>query len=182
MARTKAVLGEGRRLADHLVVAYLVLNCPLGRVREVLDELGLQGKRRRDLPAEVVFFYTLSLCLYRTVAYEEVLRIVVEGLRAVLGDGIADVVPTKGAISRARARLGSLPLERMYAERVQAIGREDSPGVMYKGLRVMRLMAAHWMLLMRKPMRNIMAILGHHEGHQPGRSCALLRWPRAQHM
>ena len=60
MARTKAVLGEGRRLADHLVVAYLVLNCPLGRVREVLDELGLQSKRRRDLPAEVVFFYTLS--------------------------------------------------------------------------------------------------------------------------
>jgi len=89
------------------------------------------------LPAEVVFFYTLALCLYRTVAYEEVLRIVVEGLRAVYGDGIVDVVPTKGAISRARARLGSLPLERMYAERIQAIGREDSPGVMYRGLRVM---------------------------------------------
>jgi hypothetical protein len=137
MARTKAVLGEGSRLADHLAVAYLTLNCPLGRVREVLNELGLQSQRRRDLPAEVVFFYTLALCLYRTVAYEEVLRIVVEGLRAIFGDGIADVVPTKSAISRARARLGSLPLERMYAERIRAIGREGSPGVMYRGLRAM---------------------------------------------
>jgi hypothetical protein len=139
MARTKAVLGEGSRLADHLAVAYLALNCPLERVQQVLDELGLQSRRRRDLPAEVVFFYTLALCLYRTVAYEEVLRIVVEGLRAVFGDAIADVVPTKGAISRARARLGSLPLERMYAERIQVVGREDKSGVMYKGLRVMAL-------------------------------------------
>jgi hypothetical protein len=139
MARTKAVLGGGSRLSDHLAVACLALNCPLGRVHEILKELGLQGQRRRDLSAEVVFFYVLALCLYRTVSYEEVLRIVVEGLRAVYGDGISDVVPTKGAISRARARLGSLPLERMYAEQVQATGGSDKPGVMYRGLRVVAL-------------------------------------------
>ena len=62
MARTKAVLGEGSRLADHLAVAYLALNCPLGRVREVLAELGLQSQRRRDLPAEV-FFSIRWLCV-----------------------------------------------------------------------------------------------------------------------
>jgi len=137
MARTKAVLGGGSRLSDHLAVAYLALNCPLGRVHEILKELGLQGQRRRDLPAEVVFFYVLALCLYRTVSYEEVLRIVVEGLRAVYGDAIVDVVPTKSAISRARARLGSLPLEKMYAEQIQATGGEDKSGVLYRGLRVM---------------------------------------------
>jgi len=139
MARTKAVLGGGSRLSDHLAVAYLALNCPLGLVREVLKELGLQSQRRRDLPAEVVFFYVLALCLYRAVSYEEVLRIVIEGLRAVYGDAIGDIIPTKGAISRARARLGSLPLERMYARQIQVTGREDKPGVMYRGLRVVAL-------------------------------------------
>lgn len=81
MARTKAVLGAGARLADHLAVAYLALNCPLAKVRQVLDELGAQSKRRRDLPAEVLVFYVMALCLYRRAAYEEVLRVVVEGLR-----------------------------------------------------------------------------------------------------
>jgi len=137
MARTKAVLGSGSRLSDHLAIAYLTLNCPLGRVREILKELGLQSQRRRDLPAEMVLFYVLALCLYRTVAYEEVLRIVVEGLRTVYGDEISSVVPTKGAISRARARLGPLPLEKIYAEQMRVTGRQDKPGAFYKGLRVM---------------------------------------------
>ena len=33
MARTKATLGAGARLADYLTVWYLALNCPLDRVR-----------------------------------------------------------------------------------------------------------------------------------------------------
>ena len=136
MARTKAVLGEGIRMSDHLAVAYLALNCPLGRVHEILKKLGLQSQRRRDLPAEVAFFYVLALCLYRTISYEEVLRIVVEGLRAVYGDEISDVVPTKGAISRARTRLGSLPLEKMYAEQIHAIGKKEKSGGMYNDLRI----------------------------------------------
>ena len=32
MARTKASLGAGARLADYLMVGYLALNCPLERV------------------------------------------------------------------------------------------------------------------------------------------------------
>lgn len=40
MARTKATLGAGARLADYLTVGYLALNCPLERVRQVLVDCG----------------------------------------------------------------------------------------------------------------------------------------------
>lgn len=139
MARTKAVLGAGARLADHLAVAFLAMNCPLQKVRQVLDELGAQSKRRRDLPAEVLVFYIMALCLYRRVAYEEVLRVVVEGLRGVYGDEIGRTVASKAAISQGRTRLGAEPLARLYAEQVQPIGPQDMPGVWYRGLRVMGL-------------------------------------------
>jgi hypothetical protein len=139
MARTKAVLGAGARLADHLAVAYLAMNCPLQRVRQVLQELGAQSKRRRDLPAEVLVFYVMALCLYRRAAYEEVLRVVVEGLRSIYGDEIGQTVAGKAAISQGRTRLGAEPLARLYALQVQPIGPPDMPGVWYRGFRVMGL-------------------------------------------
>jgi hypothetical protein len=139
MARTKAVLGAGARLADHLAVAYLAMNCPLQRVRQVLQELGAQSKRRRDLPAEVLVFYVMAMCLYRRAAYEEVLRVVVEGLRSIYGDEIGQAVAGKAAISQGRTRLGAAPLARLYAQQVQPIGPPGMPGVWYRGLRVMGL-------------------------------------------
>ena len=139
MARTKAVLGAGARLADHLAVACLAMNCPLHRVRQVLQELGAQSKRRRDLPAEVLVFYVMALCLYRRAAYEEVLRVVVEGLRSIYGDEIGQAVAGKAAISQGRTRLGAQPLARLYALQVQPIGPPDMPGVWYRGLRAMGL-------------------------------------------
>lgn len=139
MARTKAVLGTGVRLADHLAVAYLAMNCPLPRVRQVLSELGAHSKRRRDLPAEVLVFYVMALCLYRRAAYEEVLRVVVEGLRSIYGDEISQTVASKAAISQGRTRLGAAPLAKLYAEQVQPIGPVGMPGVWYRGLRVMGL-------------------------------------------
>lgn len=139
MARTKAVLGAGARLADHLAVAYLAMNCPLHRVRQVLNDLGAHSKRRRDLPAEVLVFYVMALCLYRRAAYEEVLRVVVEGLRSIYGDEIGQTVAGKAAISQGRSRLGAAPLARLYAEQVQPIGPAGMAGVWYRGMRVMGL-------------------------------------------
>ena len=137
MLRPKAVLRSGARLSDHLAIAHLARYSPLYRVRELLSELGLQSKRKRGLPAEVAFFYVLSLCLYRNLSQEEVLRIVVEGLRSVYGDEVEDIVPTKAAISRARTRLGPLPLEMMYSESIRPVGNEARSGLTYAGLRVM---------------------------------------------
>lgn len=105
MPRTKASWGAGGRLADYLMVGYLALNCPLERVRQTLVDCGAQSQRRRGLPHEVLVYYVMCMCLYRRAAYEEVLRIVVEGLRGVYGEEIGQTLVNKAAISLALAAL-----------------------------------------------------------------------------
>jgi len=139
MARTKAVLGAGARLADYLMLGYLALDCPLSKVREALGDHDRHSRRRRGLPHEVLVYYVMCLCLYRQAAYEEVLHIVIEGLRRVYGDEIRDVAVTKGAISTARARVGADVFETLYRSQVRAAGPAQMASCWYRGLRVMGL-------------------------------------------
>ena len=100
MARTKAVLTSGARLADYLTVGFLVMQCPLEKVRKALDKHGAQSKRHRGLPHEVLVYFVMMMALYAGVAYEDVLRLVVEGLRTLLGESaLKRTTVTKGAIS-----------------------------------------------------------------------------------
>ena len=78
------------------------------------------------------------MVFYANVAYEEVLRLVIEGLRPLLGDeGLMQSTVSKGAISQARGRVGSGPLKALYQEQVQPHGLQGMPGVFYRGLRIM---------------------------------------------
>lgn len=120
MARTKAQLSTGARLADCLTVGFLVMNCPAEKVRGVLAAHGVQSQRRRGLPREVLVYFVMAMVLYANVAYEEVLRLVIEGLRQVLGDeALAEATVTKGAISQARTQVGAAPLRQLYEEQVR---------------------------------------------------------------
>ncbi|MFV0284307.1 MAG: transposase domain-containing protein [Castellaniella sp.] len=94
------------------------LDCPLDKVREVLSEHDRHSQRQRGLPHEMLVYYVMCLCLYRQTAYEEVLHIVIEGLRRIYGAEIRDVVITKGAISTARARVGAQVFETLYRSQV----------------------------------------------------------------
>jgi len=138
MARTKAELSAGSRLADYLTIGYLALNCPLDKVRQALLAHDAQSKRQRGLPHEVLVYFVMAMVLYANVAYEEVLRLVIEGLRQALGDeGVARATVTKGAISQARGQVGVGPLRQLYREQVRCHGPVGMPGVWYGGLRVM---------------------------------------------
>ena len=138
MARTKAELSAGARLADYLTVGFLAMNCPLDRVRQALVANGAESKRRRGLPHEVLVYFVMAMVLYANVAYEEVLRLVIEGLRQMLGDeGLSKATVTKGAISQARGQVGVAPLRQLYREQVRPNGPDGMPGVWYGGLRVM---------------------------------------------
>lgn len=139
MARTKATLDAGARLADYLTLGYLAMNCPLEQVRAALADHGKQSQRRRGLPHEVLVYYVMCLALYRDAAYEEVLRIVIEGLRRIYGGEIGDMVVSKGAISQARHRVGADVFESLYRSQVRVCGPDSMPGVWYRGLRVMGL-------------------------------------------
>ena len=92
-------LGAGARLADYLTVGYLALNRPLERVRQTLVDCGAQSQRRRGLSHEVLVYDVMCRCLYRRAAYEELLRIVVEGLRGVYGEEIGQTLVNKAAIA-----------------------------------------------------------------------------------
>lgn len=138
MARNKAELSTGVRLADYLTVGFLAMNCPLDKVRQALAANNAHSKRRRGLPHEVLVYFVMAMVLYANVAYEEVLRLVIEGLRPLLGDdGVSNATVTKGAISQARGQVGVAPLRQLYREQVGPNGPVGMPGVWYAGLRVM---------------------------------------------
>lgn len=138
MARTKTELTAGARLSDFLTVGFLAMHCPLNNVRQALEMHGAQSRRARRLPREVLVYFVMMMVLYGDVAYEDVMRLVVEGLRPLFGDaGLERSTVTKGAISQARALVGEAPLRQLYEDQVRPHGPADMPGVMFHGHRVM---------------------------------------------
>ena len=81
MARSAMTMSSGGRIAEHLSVGILARSYPRERIRKILEELGLQSKRVRDLPAEVLVYYVIALGLFMAVSTGEVLRSLVEGLQ-----------------------------------------------------------------------------------------------------
>src|SRR6266581_3528974 len=80
MARTKAVLGSGARLADFLSASLLARVVPAEVVNAVLDAHGCNSQRVRSFPAVAGAYYCMALSLYPEAAYEEVFAAVSQGL------------------------------------------------------------------------------------------------------
>jgi hypothetical protein len=133
MARTSKLRHEGDRLTDLINIGVLTKQFPLGEVKAVLKETGRSSKRQRDLPAHVMVYYVITMALYRQEGMREVLRLLLEGLRAVLGLGIRLEAAGKSGISQARSRLGEEPLKRLYEQAVKPIATQKTPGAFYRG-------------------------------------------------
>ena len=98
---------SGTRLTDRIGIGVLTRLIDRDLVDEVLAETGRVEQRSRLLPARVVVYYVLALCLFFGDAYEEVMRLLAAGL-LFTGAWQKDwQVPTTGAIAQARQRLGS---------------------------------------------------------------------------
>src|SRR3954471_15591398 len=96
---------SGGRLTDRIGIGVLTRLIDRDLVDDVLAETGRVEQRSRLLPARVVVYYVLGLCLFFGEAYEEVMRLLVNGLRF-LGVWRREwKVPTTGAITQARQRL-----------------------------------------------------------------------------
>src|SRR4051795_6214783 len=111
MARTVARLPSGARISDHVTLGVLTTTVPAALIDTVLAETGRQSQRQRQLPARLVVYYVLALALYAQASYGEVLRCLLEGVRWLHLGGVEPALATKSAITRARRRLGTLPLE-----------------------------------------------------------------------
>lgn len=127
------------RLTDCVGLGVLIRVVPHDLVDEVLNSTGKNEKRSRLLPARMVVYYVLALTLFYGDAYEEVMRKLVNGLRFLRSWRRDWEVPTTGAISRARVRIGSKPLEELFFRVAVPIAEPRSPGAWYHDRRVMAL-------------------------------------------
>ena len=136
MARTKAVLGSGARLADYLSASLLARVVPADVVHAVLDEHGCNSQRLRSFPAVAGVYYCMALSLYPEAAYEEVFAAVAQGLAWAAGAAEPSRV-AKSSISALRTKIGAAPLAEL-ARRccVPMADAGSNPQAFYRGLRL----------------------------------------------
>jgi Insertion element 4 transposase N-terminal/Transposase DDE domain len=146
MARTKAMLGTGARLADYLSASLLARVVPAGVVNEVLDAHGRNSQRLRSFPAIVGVYYTIALSLYPEAAYEEVFAAVAQGLAWAAGASQPARV-SKVSISLARSKIGAAPLQELVRRCCVPMAEERvHPQAFYKGLRLVAIDGSHFEL------------------------------------
>jgi len=136
MARTKAELGSGVRLSDHLSASLLARVYPAELVHHVLDAHAVNSQRVRRLPAVATTYYCMALSLYPEAAYEDVFAVVAQGLTWMQGSPAVATV-TKSSISAARNKIGSAPLKALHERACLPLAdKTKQPHAFYAGLRL----------------------------------------------
>ncbi len=139
MARTKAVLGTGARLADYLSASLLARVVPAEVINEVLDAHGCNSQRLRSFPAVAGVYYSMALSLYPEAAYEEVFAVVAQGLAWAAGAAEPPRV-AKSSISGLRSKIGAAPLRELVQRCCVPMADEHThPRAFYTGLRLVAL-------------------------------------------
>lgn len=136
MARTKAGLGPGARLADYLSASLMARVVPPQAVHEVLDAHGRNSRRIRAFPAVAGVYYVMALSLYPEASYEAVFSAVAQGLAWEAGAPQPAGV-SKVAISLLRSRIGAQPLADLVQRCCVPLAEEAThPSAFYRGLRL----------------------------------------------
>ena len=124
------------RLPDRIAVGVLTATFPPALVDEVLAATGRVEKRHRLLPARVVVYFTLAMCLWSDEGYEEVARLLVGGLGRMTRWRGSWRVPTTGALTQARARLGSDVLKALFERVAKPTSSQGLVGSWWRELRL----------------------------------------------
>jgi Insertion element 4 transposase N-terminal len=109
-----------------------------GLVDEVIEQAGCREKRRRLLPARTMVYFVLGMCLFSGAdgagppGCRSVMRWLTNGRRHL--DDL--VLPASSALTRARQRLGSRPLELLFSRRRGPLAAAGTPGAFAFGLRL----------------------------------------------
>ncbi|MFI6697356.1 IS4 family transposase [Streptomyces sp. NPDC050433] len=134
MARVGQVKSPaGERLSDRIAIGVLTRAFPPELVDEVIAETGRVEQRSRLLPARVVVYFVLAMCLFFGQPYEEVARLLGEGLG---NRGRSWRVPTTAAIGRARRRLGPEPLKVLFGRVCRPVAVPGTAGAWYRQWRL----------------------------------------------
>src|SRR3954451_19091074 len=122
-----------------LRLGVLTEQIPPALVDEVVADAGRLQRRRRLLPARAVVYFVLGLCLFSGAdgvgppGYRSVARWLSSQLRGPW----ATRLPTTGALSRARQRLGAEPLRLLFERLAGPLAGPGTPGVCAFGRRVL---------------------------------------------
>lgn len=116
-------------LADRAAVGVLTRTFPVELVDRVIDQYWRREQRTRALPARLVFYFTLALCLFPHESYRSTMKI----LMSVFGRGGQGYrVPTTGSIGDARRRLGSEPMETAVRAVIRPRACRETMGAWYQ--------------------------------------------------
>jgi hypothetical protein len=126
-----------QRLSDHISIGVLTRLFPPELVDRVVAETGRLEQRQRLLPARVVVYYVLALALFSQSSYEEVMRMLVDGLSWQSGWARRWNVPTKAALFQARRRLGPDPLRALFEAVAVPLAESATAGAWYREWRLM---------------------------------------------
>jgi hypothetical protein len=124
------------RLTDHISLGVLAGTFNHDLIDEILAETGRVEKRKRKLPARVMVYFTLAMCLFSDDDYEEVMEKLASGLRA-FGAWHDWEVPTAGGITHARARLGEAPVRTLFERAATPLAHPGLPDAFLAGRRLM---------------------------------------------
>ena len=125
----EAGAGASVSVADQAAIGVLTRTFPVELVDRVIDQYWRREQRTRALPARLVFYFTLVLCLFPHESYRSAMKI----LMSVFGRGGRGYrVPTTGSIGAARHRLGSGPMETAARAVMTPRARPDTRGAWYQ--------------------------------------------------
>jgi hypothetical protein len=138
MARTFADSSQLPRPLVLSSIGFLTKSIPLSVVESSLHKCSKQGERKRLLPPSFLVYFVICLSLYMGFSHEEVLRKVVEGFRYLKFFKTNKFeIATKGAISRARSRLGWEVMETLLKSILHPIAKPQTRGSWYHNWRLM---------------------------------------------
>jgi Insertion element 4 transposase N-terminal/Transposase DDE domain len=136
-AGQQVVRDEGG-LEDRISVGVLARAFPRARVEAVVEAAKAREQRTRMLPSWLVVYYVLALALFMDMGGGRVMR-KLAGTMTWAARGITVVVPSEEALSRARARLGPVPLRLLFEAVAGPMASADTPGGFWRGRRVLSL-------------------------------------------
>jgi hypothetical protein len=127
---------SGERLSDRIAIGVLTAAFPPSLVDDVISRTGRVQRRTRLLPARVVVYFVLAMCLFSGQGYEEVARLLTEGLQQRRGWRGRWTVPSTAAIWKARFRLGAEPVKELFATVCRPVASPGTRGAFYRDWRL----------------------------------------------
>jgi len=123
-------------LEGRISIGLLARAFPRARVEAVVEASGTREQRVRMLPSWLVVYYVLALALFMDMGGGRVMRRLA-GTLSWAAVGVTVVVPSEEALSRARARLGPVPLRLLFEAAAGPLGTASTPGGFWRGRRVL---------------------------------------------